>query len=380
MSEPTPLIEQRLRRGLAAAADALPPAELTRRSPRRPPSGGRWYLAALGGAAAAVLVIGAVLVTRGSGDGGSDVIADESDETTPSTDGASTTAPPTSTPGPGPTVTFPNASVTNGALPGQAVVVGSEVRTYDATGAQTGAVSVAPLTSIQSASSDLLGGWVVCGMTDDPATSDQMMWFPAGGEARVIPAEGLWCVADAFQVVGTPEGPTAIYTSSEGADGESMTFHAVVLATGDDRVLELPVDPMAFYSWSATTDRIAILGETAGLQLFDLNTGEELPATLVDPTVGAIDLTLSSDGTTAAWFIQAEDAVEPDLVVADLTTGAELFREAFPISLEGAELSYDGTTVAVGNWYDDPTYPPVTVFPIADPQSRHTIDAHGVLL
>jgi len=407
MNAPTPLFEQRLRRGLESSADTVPPGELTSRD-RRPPGGraGRRRMGplVLGGAAAAVVVVAAVLVVRDSGDGPSDVVANQAGQPSPSAD--ETTVPAEGT------------AVSDGDLPGQAVVVGNELRTYGPDGAQTGAVSLAPLTGIQAASSDLAGGWVVCGMDesaeppvdpaaeraeraadaagdpdgdagDGPVSSDRIMWFPAEGEPREVAAAPFLCSADSIRVVGSAEGPTLIHEGIPSGSGDvamAAGFSTVVLATGEQRTLDLPLDPEGFYRWSAAAGRILVRGELSGEeigpQLFDLTTGDPLPIAEVDPDPNGLpsDVALSADGATAAWLFGDAAELESDLVVTDLATGEELYRETFPITLEGAELSYDGTTVAIGNWYDDPTYPPVTVFDLANPEARYTIDAHGTIL
>lgn len=373
MNAPT-LLEDRLRHGLQAAAAALPPAEEVRARPRPAAHPGpfrpRWMVAALGSAAAAAVVAGAVVVA-GDGDGQPDVRSDPVG--TPGTGGQTTEPAPD-----GP----PDLEVTgpaNGQVPGQAVVVGDELRTYGPDGAQTGAMSLAPLEQVQAASSDLAGGWVACGMSG-PA-GGQLVWFPQGGEPTPLEGTSVTCMADAVKVIDAPEGPTAVYLGVGPGGSIGSHYAAVVLATGEIRQLTLPVDPMGFYSWAATTGKAAFYSDATGFQLFDLATGEALPAAAIDPGGPVDDLVLSPDGATVALL--TGDIVSPatDLVVYDVATGAELHREAFAMSLEGAELSYDGTTVAVGNYYDagDVPYPPVTVIDLST-QARHTIDAHGLVL
>jgi hypothetical protein len=154
---------------------------------------------------------------------------------------------------------------------------------------------------------------------------------------------------------------------------------AVVLATGEHREIALPadVDPNDFYRWAATSNRVVLHGTESGLVVFDWTTGETVPTAAIDPGDPS-DVALSNDGTSMAVIVG--DVARPsDLVIYDLATGAERFRETFPtLATEGAQLSYDGTVVAVGNFYDDVVYPPVTVIDLTT-GARHNIDVYGVL-
>jgi hypothetical protein len=415
MNAPTPLLEQRLRRGLSAAADAVPPVELTRggRAGRGPSGRGprrRWLVVAVGSAAA---VVAGALVAAHGGDGGPRDVVTETD-TDVAQPGQDTEVAPA-----------------NGHVPGQAVVVGDELRTYGPDGAQTGAVSLAPLEDVQAVSSDLTGGWVGCGLTTPPADSggqasdtsfgedpgtgatpsgedpgteraareasampgegtgagaDSLLWFPADGEPTPLTSTSTFCSADAVQVVDAPEGPTAIYDSFRPVDPEDPDqatgeLHAVVLSTGEDRPLGIDFEP-GDAMWAVSTGRL-LVQDTGGVRLLDIATGDELPLGDVTIDRSSSDLVLSPDATSAAWLTGDPMQDATDLVVVDLATGAERYRETFPMSLEGAQLSYDGTTVAVGNFYeghDAVEYPPVTVFDLADPQARRTIDVHGTVL
>ena len=58
----------------------------------------------------------------------------------------------------------------------------------------------------------------------------------------------------------------------------------------------------------------------------------------------------------------------------DLASGAELFRRPDAAPAEGGQLTFDGTSVAVGNFYDGQA----TVFEVATGAER-TIDAHGII-
>lgn len=63
-------------------------------------------------------------------------------------------------------------------------------------------------------------------------------------------------------------------------------------------------------------------------------------------------------------------------MVVDLASGRELFCRTAPVSPEGAEVSFDGTTVAIGNFYDG--YGPVRIYDLGDGAER-TVEAHGLL-
>jgi hypothetical protein len=391
MNAPTAL-EDRLRRGLHAAADALPPASPQPRRGRPRASRKRWVAGGIATAAAVAAVVGAVVVGGRQGEQPSV----ELEATTPQ---EGTTADSPASPGsPDPVV-----AATNGMVPGQAVVVGNELRTYGPDGGQTGTLSLAPLDDVQAASSDLAGGWVACGMTsvaaadaaatsgtttttvpaDEPVggISDPLIWYPADRAPIALEEASPVCMASAVRVVDTPEGPTAVY-SAFGSAG--FSFRAVVLATGEDRELSIPLDPTGFYASSASPGRIIVHSDEHGLQLFDLTTGEDLPVAAIDlASPGHVsDIALSPDAASLAVIV-GEVAGPSDLVVYDLATGAELYRETFPLlATEGAELSYDGTKVAVGNYYDghdDVVYPPVTVIDLAT-GARHTIDVYGLVL
>ena len=122
----------------------------------------------------------------------------------------------------------------------------------------------------------------------------------------------------------------------------------------------------------------------AGLEVRDLATGEPVAIGPVDLPVrapGAIeglltsDLVLSPDGTRLTALV-GDISASSEVVVVDLGSGTELFRHEVPVSLEGAEVAFDGTTVAVGNYYD--SYGPVRIYDIAAGTER-TVDAHGLL-
>ena len=412
-------LEERLRRGLQAAGEALPagahepptlpaPAGRDRGGYRRPAPTIRRRRRIVGAAALVVaggLVTAAVLAGRGN------------DRERPAVrSGAETTEPPTTTE---PHVPQP----TNGMVPGQAVVVGSELRTYDAGGTQTGSVDLSRFGNIQAASSDLDGGWVVCGSrnlteaeiaerqreidaeirrqreespnatpsttpstTPDgqrgpqreidadslrPATvTDELVWFPSGRDPVVVD-DSVMCMASSVHVVDSADGPVAVYETMGGV-AALTTWRSVVLSTGEER--DLPIaGSNDLVRWSVTSDRFLIHGPD-GFHLYDLATGEEVPMGRIeadDPS----DVVLAPDGASVA-VITGGAAGPTDASVYDVATGEQRFTQHLSMAAEGAELSYDGTTLALGNYYDD--YGPVTVVDLAS-GARHTIDAHGVL-
>jgi hypothetical protein len=303
---------------------------------------------------------------------------------------------------------------TNGMVPGQAVIVGNELRTYGPDGAQTGTVDLARFTNIQSASSDLDGGWVVCGMRmlteaereearrevtealDDippeeqtrfeaeadlrlsersgPTSRDELVWFPASGDPVVLDDSAM-CVADSVHVVDSPDGPIAVFGGLNMGDpgGPMFALRAIVLATGEERELPFP-GSNDLLRWSVTTDRLVTAGPN-GFHLYDLATGDELPMAAID-AADPSDIVLAPDGASVA-VITGGASGPTDVSVYDVASGAQRFTEHLPMAAEGAQLSYDGTTLAYGNYYEG--YGPFTVVDLAS-GARHTIDAHGVVL
>lgn len=434
----TPNLEDRLRRGLRAAGEALPPELPALASGSRPPGRrgrggrGRRAVAASVAVAATALVVGGVVVTRGD-DGDRSAVQSAAGTTTEST------APPT---------TQPDSEVraTNGMVPGQAVMIGDELRTYGPDGAPTGTVDLSQFESIQAASSDLDGGWVVCGariLSEEereaaqreldasfeehgptttatvgdngrgepgaaeetaaadavadrratatesgrggsadgptaPTSRDALVWLPAEGEPVVLDDAPL-CMAGAVHVVDSPEGPTAVYVTmaapGDETSGLPVTSRALVLGTGEDRPLEIPSSgAIDIPRWSVTSERF-LVHDSTGLQVYDLATGEELPVPAI-PLDRVSDVVLAGDGGSIA-AITGSATGPSEVVVYDLTTGDELFRELFDMPTEGAELSYDGSTLAVGNYYEGNG--DVTVIDLAE-GARHTLEAHGLVL
>ena len=378
---PTPL-EERIYHGLRRSADALPersvpaprlPAPADRARPRPPAaSPRRWPLAAAAlTAAAAVAVAVAVTVTGGDGGGSADgVRAAAPVETTTST--ATTIVP----------------RPTNGLSPGRVVVepATAVVRTFDEAGAETGQVSLAPLESVQAVVSDLDGGYVACGLVPGdpippevlaehpeaiPGWKDELRWFPADGPSQVIEPEDLpvTCMSDSLQVVDSPQGAMVVLAPGFPPD---TTWRGYVVATGE--IVPLAPSTGGFPGhWAAATGRVAAYVEGVGLAQYDLMTGEQLTPPMAlpgDPSA----IRLAPDGSSVA--VLTGPVMGPlSLDVYDLTTGEVTFHESIDMSAEGDELSYDGTTVAIGSYYD----PPVTVIDLAT-ATRRTIDAHGLLL
>jgi len=434
----SPPLEDRLRRGLRAAAEVVPPPpetipvpgeQVVRVHPANLAAGSgagsgrrrrRTAFVLATAAALAALAGTAVVLTGDDGDADSpaDVAADSSDPTT-------TTAPP-----------HVERDV-NGMVPGRAIAnidLGG-LRTFGPDGQPTGTVDLAPLETVSNAASDLAGGWVVCGgvyktfeelnegltpeeldeLEDDigemrvrpegdvwddgpgsPTTdgapvaeatrevtggmADVLMWFPAEGEPVEldgnVPFPG--CIEGAVQVVDSPDGPVVLRGGvSFGETGGDMhpRLEGILLPTGERRELRVPALPGLPMRWSLTTGKALTYIEGVGLQLFDLETTQEVPIADIDP--GPIShVALAYDGKTAA-VLTGPVRGPVDVVVYDLASGAELFRKSIDMSAEGDEVSYDGTTLAVGNFYAD--YGPVTVIDVAT-GAEHTLDAHGVIL
>ena len=460
-------LEDRLRAGLRAAAEAVPPAPDTLPTPgeqvvRLRPSAStgtalfrrRRAVVALATAAALAAVAGTVVVLTGEDDqvgSPADVAADSDQPTT-------TTPPPH------------ELRIVNGMVPGQAVASDGKLTTYGPDGQPTGTIDLAPLGTLQTASSDLEGGWVVCGgvaktyeelnpddpdgtaaqeaeaalddaqedagapattvpatvaqqrlaeleagtaladaqeaagsaattvpttgaggvMTDEPVPDvettgqpsggvvDVLTWFPAGRDPVEldgnVPFPG--CMEGSIQVVDSPDGPVALRGGlSMDPGSDTPLLEGIVLATGERRDYQVPDLAGLPWRWAVTTGKALTDIDGVGLQLWDLDTSEEIPIAAIDP--GDIShLALSHDGKTAAVLVGPISG-PVDAIVYDLASGAEIFRKSFDMSAEGDEMSYDGATLAVGNFYDG--YGPVAVIDLAS-GAEHTIDAHGIVL
>jgi WD40 repeat protein len=184
-------------------------------------------------------------------------------------------------------------------------------------------------------------------------------------------------VADSLGVTEVGGADVLVYVSPA-----TFSLQRLDLATGAATALSID---MASLPGSASVGggRLATFGDD-GLALWDLATGDpvavgpvDLPVRAADATSGLFtgNLVLSPDGTTLAALV-GDGSGTSDVVVVDLASGGEIFRRTVSTSMEGANLSYDGTTVAVGNFYD--SYGPVQIFDLATGAQR-TVDAHGIL-
>jgi hypothetical protein len=381
---PTPL-EDRIRRGLRGAADAVPdrstvPSMPTRPVDRRRPVVRPWPLAAALAAVAAVTVAVAAVVTTGDDDPAADDVRSASaSETT-----TATAAPP-------PTSTTVVPRPTNGQSPGRVVVdpVASVLRTFDENGVETGQRSLAPLESLQSVVSDLDGGYVACGLVPGeplspeelaempgatPGRQDQIMWFPAEGEPQVVDRDRLpvTCMADSLQVVDSPQGAMVVLSPGFPPD---TTWRGYVIATGEIVPLAASTGPLPGH-WAAATGTVITYVEGTGLTRHDLYTGAAIPSAPIALEGSPSSMRLAPDGRSVA--VLSGPVMGPlSLDVYDLDSGEVLLHHPFDGSAEGDELSYDGTTVAYGNYYDDRM--PVTVIDVATGTTR-TVDAFGLLL
>jgi hypothetical protein len=149
----------------------------------------------------------------------------------------------------------------------------------------------------------------------------------------------------------------------------------VVLETGEVHELTAPEgigQPMPGM-WSLNSEHVIVWVQGEGYKRFDLETGEPVAMAAIDP--GSVSGTsLAPDGKTVAALV-GTIAGPTEAVVYDVATGEELFRRPFEMSIEGDEISWDGTTLAVGSYYGNP----VTVIDIAT-GDEHTLDAHGVVV
>lgn len=430
-------LEDRLRSGLRAAAEALPPApaavpapaDETAVPPHRPHrlrtsalarAPRRWARPAVAAAVTLAAVAGtAVILTRdGTGDGDGD--RDRTEVAGEPSTSSTTTAPPH------------QVRMLNGMVPGQATADrdGTALRTFGPDGQPTGSVELG-MTNVQAAASDLDGGWVVCGLMENPeagqpvdpeelareaeaqgdpsggATApttvpanggeagttpptieaseiveapvlERLAWYPADGPPVPLTIDGgtPMCSENSVQVVDSADGPMALIGGfSFGGETPSVRLDGIVLATGEHREIPVPNLPGLPGRWSATTGRAIANIDGIGLRLYDLERGEELPIAAIDP--GPIShMALAHDGKTVA-VLKGEIEGPDEAIVYDLATGAEIYRRSFDMSIEGDELSYDGKTLAVGSYYTADG--PITVIDLAT-GAEHTIAAGGVIL
>jgi hypothetical protein len=363
----SPALEDRVRRGLHAAAAALPsgPAEPDALpAPRAdgPVPGRRWARPVIAAAVATLAVLGGTTLVRGATDvampGAGGAVGDP---------GAGPATPSTAT---------PTAVKTPPVLlaPGQVVGHGDNVEIFDTQGNPTRTVPLG-LTLAGAVEPDLRGGFVACGTTGDTKENrhEQIVWLKADGQRVVLAPDVFGCPADGIGVYDSAAGPVAVFATNLVRDDLRLT----VLETGETRPLAVPpLAPDQSAGWSVADGKLLRL-TAGGPQLFDLTTGAELSRPGWTATDGGSDLVLAPDARSVATITgSASGPVE--VTVSDLATGAVRFRESVPMPAEGAELAYDGTTLAFGNWYDGPGYPPVTVIDLAS-GARHTVATHGSL-
>ncbi|MDD9370897.1 MAG: hypothetical protein PV358_12340, partial [Acidimicrobiales bacterium] len=207
------------------------------------------------------------------------------------------------------------------------------------------------------------------------ASSSNTYWFRPGQDPE--PLASVMCVADSLGVTEVGGQPVLAYVS-----GSDLAIHLLNLRTREDSAVPLSSIPPPGQA-SVGGGRLAVFGD-AGLEMWDLATSEpvaigpvDLPVRPPDASEGLLtsDVVLSPDGTRLAALV-GDISPTSDIVVVDLASGTELFRHEVPVSLEGAEVAFDGTTVAVGNFYD--TYGPVRIYDIATGTER-SVEAHGLL-
>lgn len=427
-------LENRLRTGLRAASKALPPAEPVR--PLDPTAGRdsvhrpgtrlrRGTVAALA-AAAAVTVVGASMagLALAGRDGRTPDV-----ESTPAQDPEA--GPPAT--GAATAVGDQHAGPGDDPVAGTAVVTGDELVTYGPDGQPGTTLSLAPLTGVQSAVPDRHGGWIVCGSTTDDvsfrdaedggtswsgepptsvpadggsgstgdgagepeaqiaelsgsldATSDAVdsdpvpttYWFRPDTDPQPLPI-GPVCAADSLAVTLVDGREVLLYFS-----GATYSVHQLDLATGADEPLAIDLGIPSSGQVTAGGGRLAMVDE-AGLHVWDIATGEPVSAGPIDLPVSTdlnvhpstSSLSLSPDGTRLAAIV-GDMSAPSELLVFDLATGEELLRTSVPVGLEGDEISFDGTTVAVSNYSEG--YGPVRIYDVASSDER-TIDTHGIL-
>jgi hypothetical protein len=430
----SPDLETRLRSGLRAAADALPhvePADPRRAAAptglghqvagtaHRAPSVG---LAAAVAAMVAVAGVVAVVATAGRGGEGADVAT----EPTPPPSSGDTTTPTTGGPAgvlgdePGPPVD---------PVAGGAVIADDRLVTYGPDGRRGATVPLAPLAGVQAAAPDRRGGWIVCGTpsgpaptvpdggtaptSTPPATGGGTVWtlpderagatqeslealeVEVPGSTGTAPEPGrpnayrfqidqepvplgvnVYCVSDSLSVTEVGGHPVLLYVSPATFSGRQLD-----LVTGADSALQIDVGDAGLSDVAVGGGRLAVLGD-AGIALWDLATGEpvavgpvDLPVRPAGATSGPFtaDLEMAPDGASLAALV-GEVSAPADLVVFDLASGDELLRRADAATVEGSQLAFDGTSVAVTNSYDGRT----TVIDVATGAER-TVQAHGVL-
>ena len=368
-----PAHEDRLRRGLREAADALPADDLaygfvvgpdgggpggpSRRVVRRPGFGpGHRRRAPVADRRAVALAAAAALVAGALGFAARWA-------TEPSPDGGEAGEPATPEDGTlgriGDGITRdPSGDGTNlGALQnvtGRAVVVGRSLLTSNAEGQTIGRRSLAPLESVVAIASDTEGGWVACG-PDRPAP----VWYPA----NAVPVEldrPVACEADALSVTRTLDGPALVYEEPHTGDGGRLgtrLLDADRPAVGDAGLGIAGLATDGWGAWSASWDEV--VAETPdGLRMYTLDGEEREVGIEVDGDMAtlraAMAFTPSPEDATfspaVAAVVAAPGATEvrpaAEVVVWDLASGVVLWSDAVAAPAEDVALSFDGVTVA----------------------------------
>ena len=213
---------------------------------------------------------------------------------------------------------------------------------------------------------------------DQPTAPQSNAYRYRPGEKPAPLSVSVLCVADSLGVTEVGGTDVLVYVSPA-----TFSLQRLDLATGAATALSIDMTSQLPGSASVGGGRLATFGDD-GLALWDLATGDpvavgpvDLPVRAADATSGLFtsNLVLSPDGTTLAALV-GDSSAASDVVVVDLASGGEIFRRTVSTSMEGANLSYDGTTVAVGNFYDG--YGPVQIYDLATGAQR-TVDAHGIL-
>ena len=369
---PTADLEARLRTGLRAAADDLPPADLARTPARLPAPHGRSGPVASRRVAVAAAIVGAMALAAAT----VAVVAVVHDD------------------GPADDIRIgpvDEPPVTGYPAPGAAVVDGSEILTFDEHGERTGQISIAPLEQALEILPDLHGGWIVCGsqgfdvpvdLNDLPAGPPEergpsTFRFRAGAEPELIADFDCGLVDMAVTPIAGRDIAIGVIYKPAPNDPLAEVGHMemVDLATGEVLPNTLFKYPDLFSKWSAVNGRLAEWKDGA-LTLWDLATGAQLPA--ASPTLAGgqhvVEIDLSPDGTRVATVTGEYDAGTSELVVADVATGADVLRLPLDLDINEVQLTLGDTTVAVGG-FDEP---PITVYDLATGEPSRRIDVHGL--
>jgi hypothetical protein len=209
-----------------------------------------------------------------------------------------------------------------------------------------------------------------------PAPSSNAWWFRPGRAAEPLRVS-VGCFADGLGVTEVGGTDVLVYLSMA-----EFALKAYELVTGNQTTVPVGVGGLSPGDASVGGGRLATFGAD-GLRVWDLATGDEVPTGPVDlpwrapdATTGPVttSLVLAPDGETLAAQIGEVAGGPSDIVVIDLASGEELLRRQVPVTVEGSEVAYDGTTVAIGSYYDGQVH----LFDVGSGTER-TLDAHGLL-